>query len=196
MGLPQRDTQLHTYGEYLAWPEEQRYELIEGVAYAMTPAPARIHQAMLGEIFRQIANALNESNCEVYIAPFDVRLPEPGEADDATMTVLQPDISVICDLNKLDERGCRGAPNQVIEILSPSTASHDQINKRAMYEKHGVKEFWLVHPGDRILTIYQLNEGSYGKPAIQELKGETMSTVLADIRIDWGKVTQNLRPMS
>ena len=90
-------------------------------------------------------------------APFDVRLPEGDEADDEIITVVQPDISVICDPAKLDNRGCRGAPDFIIEILSPATAGKDQIQKVALYEKHGVKEYWLVHPGDRLITVRLLD---------------------------------------
>ncbi len=88
-------------------------------------------------------------------APFDVRLPKHGEPDELVDTVLQPDLALICDPAELDDRGCRGAPDWIVEILSPHTAAHDQIHKRALYERHGVHEYWLLHPTDRVLTIYQ-----------------------------------------
>ncbi len=190
MSLPQRDDRLHTYGEYLRWPDEQRYELIDGVAYAMTPAPARRHQDFVLEIARQIADALEESDCNLYIAPFDVRLPEGDEADELVTTVVQPDISIICDPEKLDDRGCRGAPDWIIEILSPATAAHDQIRKRLVYEKHGVREYWLVHPTDRIVTIYTLSDDGYGKPVVAELEGETASLILPEVVVAWERVTR------
>lgn len=188
MGLPQRDLERHTYADYLTWPDEMRYELIDGLAYAMGPAPARRHQEIAGEVFRQIADALEGSPCRSYIAPFDVRLPRANEVDDAVDTVVQPDISVICDKIKLDERGCRGAPDWVVEVLSPRTASHDQIVKRALYERVGVREFWLVHPVDNLVTIYLLENGVYGKPAMQELVGTTAATILPQAVIDWVRV--------
>lgn len=188
MGLAQRDDDYHTYADYLKWPEEVRYELIEGMAYAMAPAPTRRHQEVAGEIFRQIANALEGTPCRPYIAPFDVRLPRANESDDAVDTVVQPDISVICDRAKLDERGCRGAPDWIIEVLSPATASHDQIVKRALYERVGVREFWLVHPIDQVVSVYWLEDGAYGKPMIQALSGTTASMVLPDVVIDWARV--------
>ncbi len=188
MGLPQRDLERHTYADYLTWPDAMRYELIDGLAYAMGPAPVRRHQEVAGEVFRQIADALEGSPCRPYIAPFDVRLPRVDEVDDAVDTVVQPDISVICDKIKLDERGCRGAPDWVIEVLSPRSASHDQIVKRALYELVGVREFWLVHPVDNIVTIYLLENGAYGKPALQELVGTTAATILPQVLIDWGRV--------
>jgi Uma2 family endonuclease len=187
MGLPQRDLKLHTYADYVQWPEDMRYELIDGVAYAMGPAPARRHQEVAGEIFRQIADALEGTTCRPYIAPFDVRLPRADESDDETDTVVQPDISVICDKAKLDERGCRGAPDWIIEVLSPRTVSHDQIVKRALYERAGVREYWLVHPGDGLVTIYLLENAAYGKPVVQEMMGTTRATLLPQVSIDWAR---------
>jgi hypothetical protein len=110
MGLPRHDAELHTYGDLLSWPEDIRYELIDGVAYLMSPAPARVHQKVAGELYRQIANALDGTRCRGYVAPFDVRLPKGGEADAAVDTVVQPDVLVVCDPGKLDERGMRGRP--------------------------------------------------------------------------------------
>jgi len=185
MGLQQRDLEHHTYADYAGWPDDTRYELIDGIAYAMAPAPTRRHQELAGEIFRQIANALKGSPCRPYIAPFDVRLPHADEVDDEVDTVVQPDISVICDQSKLDDRGCRGAPDWIIEVLSPSTAGHDQIIKRALYERVGVREFWVVHPVDRVVTAYLLENGVYGKPVMQELMGTTASVILPNIVIDW-----------
>jgi Uma2 family endonuclease len=188
MGLPQRDLEFHTYAEYANWPEDIRYELIDGIAYAMGPAPTRRHQEVAGEVFRQIADALEGAPCRPYIAPFDVRLPRTNEADDKIDTVVQPDISVICDKTKLDERGCRGAPDWIVEVLSPGTAGHDQVVKRALYERVGVREYWLVHPADKVVTIYLLANGVYGKPAVQELVGTTAATVLPQVVVDWARV--------
>ncbi|MFN3883585.1 MAG: Uma2 family endonuclease [Rhodocyclaceae bacterium] len=188
MGLPLRDAHHHTYADYRQWPAGVRYELVDGVAYAMGPAPSRRHQEVVGEVFRQIAEALEDSPCRPYIAPFDVRLPRGKESDDEIDTVVQPDISVICDKKKLDEQGCRGAPDWIIEVLSPASAGHDQIVKRGLYERVGVREFWLIHPTDRIVSIYLLERGAYGKPIVQELEGETASTVLPQVVIDWQRV--------
>ncbi len=184
MGLPLRDQHLHTYGEYLTWPDEPRYELIDGRAYAMAPAPSRRHQEIVGELFRQVANALSGHPCRVYIAPFDVRLPRGAQADDDVNTVVQPDIAVFCDRSRLDERGARGAPDWIIEVLSPGTASHDQLLKRDLYERHGVAEYWLVHPHDRLITVYRLHDGAYGKPHVQEFSGSLAPQVPADLQVD------------
>src|ERR1035437_6969699 len=192
MGLARRDINRHTYADYIGWSDGARYELIDGIAYAMSPAPTRRHQEVVGEMYRQIANTLKGSPCQPYIAPFDVRLPNANEADSDIDTVVQPDISVICDKSKLDERGCRGAPDWVIEVLSSGTASHDQIVKRALYERVGVREYWLVHPADKVVTIYLLANGAYGKPALQELVGSTTTTALPGITIVWGRVLREV----
>ena len=192
MGLPRRDIEYHTYADYCSWPDDVRYELIDGVAYAMGPAPVRRHQGILGEVFRQVANVLDGSPCRPYIAPFDVRLPKADEIDNDVDTVVQPDLVVICDRAKLDDKGCRGAPDWVVEVLSPSTAGHDQILKRALYQRVGVREYWLVHPVDRIVTIYTLNAGSYGAPDMRELVGTLAVGVLPEIVIDWERVVREL----
>jgi len=132
MTQPLYQSDRFTYADYCTWPEEERWELIDGKAYAMRPPrPAFIGTA-----------------CWVYVAPFDVRLPDRDEADEAVAAVVQPDIAVICDPVKLDDKGCRGAPDWIIAVLSPATVAKDQIQKRALYERHGVREYWLVHPVD------------------------------------------------
>jgi len=192
MALQQRDDQHYTYGDYRRWPEDVRYELIDGVAWLMSPAPGRRHQELVGEIFRQAANALEGKPCRAYVAPFDVRLPRGEEADDAIDTVVQPDVLVVCDPDKLDEAGLRGAPDWVVEVLSPATAAHDQTLKLAAYERAGVPEVWLVHPADRTLTRYRLAEGRYSRPGIQELEGITAVDTLPEIAIDWSLLNQRL----
>ena len=131
MGLQRKDQQHHTYADYLSWPNDVRYELIDGKAYLMAPlAPTISHQTVAGEIHFQLRLALNDKPCVPLIAPVDVRLPKANEADDAIDTVVQPDVMVVCNPAKISERGVRGAPDWVVEVLSPGTASHDQINKR------------------------------------------------------------------
>ncbi len=185
MGLPRRDIEHHTYADYCSWSDDVRYELIDGVAYAMGPAPVRRHQGILLELARQVTNALAGSPCRPYIAPFDVRLPKGVEVDNDVDSVVQPDLVVICDRAKLDDKGCRGAPDWVVEVLSPSTAGHDQILKRALYQRAGVREYWLVHPVDRIVTIYTLDGGRYGVPDVRELVGTLVVGVLPEVVIDW-----------
>lgn len=196
-------TRSRNYADYLTWPGDVRYELIDGVAYAISPAPdaitctmapalLRAHQEILGEVFRQTANALEGKPCRPFIAPFDVRLPRGSEADGEVDTVVQPDLVVVCDRSKLDERGCRGAPDWVVEVLSPSTAGHDLILKRRLYERVAVREYWLVHPVDRVVTVYRLQDGAFGAPEIYELKETLAVGILPEVVIDWEHALQNV----
>ena len=192
MSLALKDNQYHCYGDYLTWPDDVRYELIDGDAYLMAPAPDLAHQEVAGELYLQARLALSGNPCRAFIAPVDVRLPKQGEADESIDTVVQPDVLVVCDPNKLDRRGVRGAPDWVVEVLSPATAGHDQIKKRQLYELHGVLEYWLIHPIDRVLTVYRLIDGEYGKPELYELRGETAVSVLPVIVIQWDDLAARL----
>ena len=192
MGLALRTEKHYTYADYLQWPDETRYELIDGEAFLMSPAPLVEHQEVAGEVFRQLANQLDGQPCRPYIAPVDVRLPRTDEADAAIDTVVQPDVLVVCDPGKVDRRGVRGAPDWLLEVLSPSTAAHDQIAKRRTYERAGVREYWLVHPGDRTLTVYVLENGQYGRPEIYELKDATPIGVLPGVSIAWDALVTRL----
>ena len=192
MGLALRQEKHYTYADYLTWPDDARYELIDGEAFLMAPAPLIEHQEVAGEVFRQLANQLDGKACRPYIAPVDVRLPRKDEADAAIDTVVQPDVLVVCDPSKIDRRGVRGAPDWLLEVLSPSTAAHDQIAKRRTYERAGVREYWLVHPGDRTLTVYVLDNGQYGRPEIYELKDATPVGVLPGVSIAWDALVERL----
>lgn len=192
MGLPLRNDRHYTYRDYRQWPEDVRYELIDGEAVMMAPAPALDHQDITGEIFRQLGNSLEGQECRAFIAPVDVRLPHDDEADDDIATVVQPDVFIVCDPAKLDRRGVRGAPDWIAEVLSPSTAAHDQIVKRRLYEQAGVNEFWLVHPIERMVTIYRLINGSYARPDIFELKGVTPLQTLPGLAIAWDRLVERL----
>lgn len=192
MGFALEQDKHYTYRDYLTWPDDFRCELIDGKIYLMTPAPLLAHQDVAGEIFTQAKLALRGKSCRAFIAPVDVRLPSPAEADENTDVVVQPDVFVVCDVGKLDRRGVRGAPDWVVEVLSPSTAGKDQIEKRRIYERHGVLEYWLVHPTDRILTIYRLINGEFGKPDIYPLEGQTPVAVLPGVTIDWNELAPYL----
>jgi Uma2 family endonuclease len=168
MGLPAlKLNERFTYQEYLTWPEGERWELIYGVAYDMSPAPSPQHQSIVVEFVTIIHNFLRGSPCQVYVAPFDVRLPEKDEADEEIETVVQPDIAIICDAAKIDQRGCKGAPDLIIEVLSPFTVKKDKQQKLRLYEAHGVKEYWLVYPLDQFVEVLILNEqGVYSRPIV------------------------------
>ena len=140
-----------TYTDYLKWPEDIRTEIINGVAYMMSP-PLTIHQVVFGRLFNTLYNFLKGKTCQVFAAPFGVRLfPKEDRSDD---TVVEPDIVVICDSSRIDERGCNGAPDLVIEILSPSTKRKDKYLKRQIYQKAGVREYWIVSTDDSEIEVY------------------------------------------
>ncbi|MBF0475436.1 MAG: Uma2 family endonuclease [Deltaproteobacteria bacterium] len=174
-----------TYGDYLTWPEEERWEIIEGVPYDMSPGPSIRHQRISRNLFRQIDQFLLGRECEALYAPFDVRLPQTDESDQNVTTVVQPDISVICDPAKIDDRGCRGAPDFIVEILSPHTSKKDQAEKLALYEKHGVKEYWIIYPDYATVIVRLLGQdGKYGPPEIHETNGSLEVATLPDLAID------------
>jgi Uma2 family endonuclease len=131
----------YTYADYKAWPEGERWELIGGVPYAISPAPLRRHQRLVGLLIARLVNWFEGKTCMPLVSPLDVFLPGADESLDETDTVVQPDLVVVCDPNKLVDEGVRGAPDLAIEILSPSTAWRDQTVKRELYEQRGVREF-------------------------------------------------------
>jgi Uma2 family endonuclease len=189
MTVLKRDTHYHTYSDYLTWSRDYGDELINGTAYVREPpSPSWSHQAIVLELGRQIADALEDKPCRVGVAPLDVRLPKSTEEDDQVDTVVQPDVFIVSDLNKLDARGVRGAPDWVVEVLSPSTARHDQTVKLSAYERAGVREVWLIDPVERTVTIYQLEAGSYGRATTLGLKGRTQLTAVPGVTIDWARV--------
>ncbi len=148
----------YTYEDLRKSDARGRFELIEGVVYDMTPAPATEHQRILRDIGYQVQGFLKGKKCELFLAPFDVLLPAGDEPDALVKTVVQPDIVVVCDSGKITPRGCRGAPDWIVEILSPATAGKDQILKKRIYEKAGVREYWVVHPTDRTIMVYRLQK--------------------------------------
>lgn len=162
MSVPEYDLKRkYTYQEYLGWSDDERWELIDGMPYAMSPAPSRKHQEVVGELFAEFRNYLRDKSCRVYIAPFDVRLGVENEADNQAINVVQPDITVVCDKNKLDDKGCKGAPDLIVEILSPSTGKRDRWLKYKLYERAGVQEYWIVEPQNETVEVYRLHSEQY-----------------------------------
>ncbi|MES2652588.1 MAG: Uma2 family endonuclease [Bacteroidota bacterium] len=146
----------YSYANYLRWEFEERLELIKGKIFKMA-APTTLHQRVTGRIHGELYHFLKKHSCEVLVSPFDVRFPEKSAADDAVFTVLQPDVCVVCDAEKLDNRGCIGAPDLIVEVLSPSSRKKDMVNKFNVYEKHKVKEYWIVEPTEKCILKYRLN---------------------------------------
>lgn len=179
-----RQIKIYTYRDYASWPEEERCEIIDGVLY-MQAAPSRIHQEILMELSRQIANYLAGKPCKVYPAPFCVRLPDGDEKSDKDIkTVVEPDISIVCDQSKLDEQGCIGAPDMIIEITSPSSARKDRLQKFYKYEKAGVREYWIVEPEEKLVSVFVLGANNkYGRPDIYTEGDEIKVSIFPDLII-------------
>lgn len=175
MSIPQYDKKL-SYSDYLLWDDEERIEIIDGIPYNMSPAPSTKHQQVSMNLSFQLMNFFKGKNCQVFAAPFDVRLFSEGKKDDEVFDVVQPDISVICDTNKLDDQGCIGSPDFIIEILSPSSVKMDKMVKRNLYEKANVKEYWIVDILNKLVEIYHLDsKNQYGKPIFFTIEDEAIS---------------------
>ena len=179
----------YTYADYLTWPDDERVELIDGII-CMSPAPTPTHQRIIRQLLRQIGSYLDDKRCEVLPSPLDVRLFE-AEGDDprATDTVVQPDLMVICDPSKLDERGYRGAPDMIIEILSPSTRRRDRLVKMNLYQRAGVREYWIADPENESVMVFLLGEDGvyhihedYGRSDMAQVN------ILEDCQIDLSRV--------
>lgn len=153
MPLPM-EKEHYTYADYLEWDTDKRYELIYGEAI-MKSSPSSTHQRISRKIFRQIEDFLDGKPCEPFYAPLDVRLFEKeGDSNDYVDTVVQPDIFVVCDQKKIDEYGIKGAPDLIIEILSPSNFRHDRIVKLNLYNEAGVREYWIVDPTNKSVQVF------------------------------------------
>ncbi|WP_254562430.1 Uma2 family endonuclease [Dyadobacter diqingensis] len=149
----------YSYADYLKWHFEERIELIKGKIFKMSPAPATRHQLISGEIYFLFKSHLKRNPCKVFISPFDVRLtPLRKQESSKIYTVVQPDVCVVCDPNKIDAKGCVGAPDLVVEVLSPGNTDKEMKEKFEIYEENGVKEYWLVEPDHHVVLVYKLNE--------------------------------------
>jgi Uma2 family endonuclease len=151
----------YTYADYLTWQMDEMVELIKGKIFKQAAAPRVNHQRVAGLIFTRLFLHLEKRQCEAFIAPFDVRLPVKSKKNEDINTVVQPDICVVCDSEKIDELGCVGAPDLVIEILSPGNNKKELQNKYEVFEESGVKEYWIIHPNECTLLIYTLIDGKY-----------------------------------
>lgn len=185
---------IYTYADYLKWTIEERLELIKGKIFRMSPAPNRMHQAISGRIFTPIHILLRGQQCQVYSAPFDVRLPRASTGsvtgeDENIITVVQPDICVVCDPLKLDDRGCIGAPDIVVEILSPSNNRKELKNKYEVYEESGVKEYWIIAPDERTFFRYILDDAGKFQPTHLLTEGDIVTTpILQGLELDLEEV--------
>ena len=157
MRSAQKNDGYYTYEDYCSWDDDERLELIDGKIYVMSPAPLRIHQKIVMNLSAILFNFLKDKPCEVYSAPFDVRL----NADTDDNTVVQPDIVVICDQSKLTDKGCVGVPDLIIEVLSPSSVVNDKVVKFKAYREAGVREYWVVDPENSLVLVNLLDRANY-----------------------------------
>jgi Uma2 family endonuclease len=179
----------YTYADYLKWQFEERIELLKGFVAKMA-APSRYHQKISGVLHYKIQHFLWKSPCSVYAAPFDVRLTRKNKVTDKEIiSVIQPDICIICDKSKLDKRGCIGAPDWIIEILSPGNSDKEMKDKFELYEENGVREYWIVEPEEKVVLTYILNEQEKYIGLRPKIKKEKITShVFPDLEIDLEEV--------
>ena len=179
----------YSYADYLTWQDDRRRELLDGRIFELMAAPLRQHQDISINLLRPIANYLDDKKCKIYSAPFDVRLPnKQKDGDKKTYTVVQPDLVVVCDLSKLDRRGCVGAPDLIVEITSPSTIHRDLQDKFKLYQKSGVREYWIVQPEDQSLTVFLLKKKRYKLVGIYASNSRVKVSIFEDLSIDLAQV--------
>ena len=185
----------YSYADYLTWTDDVRRELIDGIVYVLS-APTRLHMDITGFIWEKFRSFIKkkEGECKVYFAPFDVRFPNNGETDNNKIyTVVQPDICVICDPEKLDRRGCIGAPDLIVEVQSPSTAKKDMFEKFKLYERSGVKEYWIVFPKEEGLTVFKLGKnGKYDQGTAYQFEGKVPVGIFKGLKIDLEELFQDI----
>ena len=188
MPLPERKSN-YSYADYLTWPEDERWEIIDGIAY-MQSAPSPVHQEISGGLFVQFHNYLADKPCKVYHAPFCVKLMTDDErTNEDIKKVVEPDITIVCDQSKIDDKGYNGAPDMIVEIISPSSIKMDKFIKFNKYEKAGVKEYWIVEPEGKLVTVFTLQgDQRYGRPDIYSEDDEITVSIFPDLVV-------NLKPV-
>ncbi len=187
MPTPVKNKKGYTYSDYLTWPDEERWEIINGEAYDMTPAPGTKHQRLVWNLVRKISNHLEgHKTCQGFSAPTDVILDEHN--------VVQPDVFVVCDRSKVREKAVKGAPDLVVEVTSPTTELKDKREKKNLYERFGVPEYILVFPEREYIEHYVLEEGKYGVPEILNWD-ETLRVVTLGMEIDLWELFEKEKPV-
>ena len=187
MAINPIDNKIYTYDDYLKFTDDKPVEIIDGRISAMSPAPSRIHQKILMDIAYEIKNyiKINNGECEVYPAPFDVVLKNEDENVSSSKNIVQPDISVICDKNKLTDKGCIGSPDMIVEIVSPYNPSNDYIRKLSLYEQFKVREYWIVNPMEKNILVYTLTDNGYAAPKIYSFNDKVKVNIYNDLEIDF-----------
>ena len=170
---------IYSYADYLVWKIKERVELLKGKIFEMS-APSPIHQEISGNLQGALFVFLKNSKCKLYTAPFDVRFPQKGESQ--VYTVVQPDLCVVCDFEKIDNKGCVGAPDLVVEILSPGNSKKEMKSKFALYQEEGVREYWVVDPERELVFVYVADNKKF-KPTIPIADDYVYSTIFPDFKI-------------
>ncbi|MDP4177165.1 MAG: Uma2 family endonuclease [Bacillota bacterium] len=184
------ENKFYTYADYKNYPENERVEIIEGQIYAMSAAPSRIHQGVIIELASEIRNYIKSNNgsCKVYPAPFDVLLDGNKNLDDCK-NIVQPDISVICDKSKLTDKGCVGAPDMIIEVVSRFNPSSDYVRKLNLYEMYKVQEYWIVNPIEQTIFVYILDDNMhYASPKAYTFKDKIKVGIYNNLEIDFNSL--------
>lgn len=175
---------IFTYSDYLDFPQGERWEIIDGVP-CMQAAPSWKHQAISAELLRQFANYLIDKTCKAFSSPFDLILPVESKDIKDSKNIMQPDLLIVCDLSKLKGTGLHGVPDLVVEITSPSTIRNDKVLKFNKYEKAGVKEYWIVEPDGKFISVFSLEEdGRYGRPETYTDEDFVTVSIFNDLKID------------
>ena len=170
---------IYSYADYLVWKIKERVELLKGKILEMS-APSPIHQEISGNLQGALFVFLKNSKCKLYTAPFDVRFPQKGESQ--VYTVVQPDLCVVCDFEKIDSKGCVGAPDLVVEILSPGNSKKEMKSKFALYQEEWVREYWVVDPERELVFVYVADNKKF-KPTIPIADDYVYSTIFPDFKI-------------
>jgi Uma2 family endonuclease len=183
----------YTYADYLKWRFEERVEIIKGRIFKMSPAPNSKHQQASISLSSVLFNFLKGKFCKVFAAPFDVRLPVKNKKKDNEInTVVQPDVCVICDDSKIDDRGCIGSPDLVVEILSPGNTKKELKLKFELYEEAGIPEYWIVYPVEESIAVFLLNQnGKYNGAKIYTAGDIIESSAINGLRIDINDIFTN-----
>jgi Uma2 family endonuclease len=187
--------QTYSYADYLSWRFSEYVELIKGRVMRRMSAPTSEHQQISSNLHFRIASFLWGKSCRIYAAPFDVRLlRSTGNGDAQIKTVVQPDLNIICDLSKIDKRGCLGAPDWIIEIVSPSSLVLDTRTKFDLYAENGVREYWIAFPGEQAITAYYLTaDGQYELSGTYAEPGPMPSHTLPELAIEWADIFEEVK---
>lgn len=184
------ESKLYTYADYINYSENERIEIVDGHIYVMSPAPSRVHQGIIMELSTIINSYIktNKGNCKVYPAPFDVFLTNK-EILESCKNIVQPDISVICDISKLNDKGCVGAPDLIIEVVSPHNTSSDYVRKLNLYENCKIREYWIVNPMNETILVYRLEESNqYAAPESYTFKDKIKVGIYENLEINFAEL--------